>query len=151
MPLVVIDDDDDLVDARARRRHAGDPRQRASTSACCAKRAGARARIALLAIPERAGGGRDLARLRELNPALTILARAHSDAEVKHLLEHGADGAVMAERELAHSLAEMVMATPPYRGARRLPPAVAILIPSPPPLHRTAMPAIRLHPRPPCN
>ena len=29
----------------------------------------------------------------------------------------------MAERELAHSFAEMVMATPPYRGARHLPPA----------------------------
>ncbi|MBZ2733220.1 hypothetical protein IPS41_20125 [Xanthomonas perforans] len=41
--------------------------------------------------------------------------RAHSDAEVKHLLEHGADGAVLAERELAYSLAEMVMSTPPYR------------------------------------
>ncbi|MFB5204755.1 GTPase, partial [Stenotrophomonas sp. 3diitr2024] len=41
--------------------------------------------------------------------------RAHSDAEVKHLLEHGADGTVMTERELAYSLAEMVMSTPPYR------------------------------------
>ena len=29
----------------------------------------------------------------------------------------------MAERELAHSLAEMVLATPPYRGNRHLPPA----------------------------
>jgi CPA2 family monovalent cation:H+ antiporter-2 len=34
---------------------------------------------------------------------------------VKHLLRHGADGAVLAERELAHALAEMVLATPPYR------------------------------------
>ena len=50
---------------------------------------------------------------------MTLLARAHSDAEVKHLLEHGADGAVMAERELAYSLAEMVMSTPPYRALRR--------------------------------
>ncbi|HEY9400711.1 MAG TPA: cation:proton antiport protein, partial [Luteimonas sp.] len=56
--------------------------------------------------------------LKRLNPAITVLARAHSDAEVKHLLEHGADGAVLAERELAHSLAEMVMAMPPYRGLR---------------------------------
>ena len=43
---------------------------------------------------------------------MTILARAHSDAEVRHLLEHGADGAVLAERELAHSMAEMVMSAP---------------------------------------
>jgi len=59
-----------------------------------------------------------LAKLRAINPALTLLARAHSEGEVKHLLEHGADGAVLAERELAFSLAEMVMSTPPYRPQR---------------------------------
>ena len=59
-----------------------------------------------------------MAKLRAINPALTVLARAHSDAEVKHLLDHGADGAVLAERELAYSLAEMVMSTPPYRAMR---------------------------------
>ncbi|MDZ4046914.1 MAG: cation:proton antiport protein, partial [Pseudoxanthomonas sp.] len=58
------------------------------------------------------------AKLRAINPALTLLARAHSEVEVKHLLEHGADGAVLAERELAFSLAEMVMSTPPYRPQR---------------------------------
>ena len=47
-----------------------------------------------------------------------MLARAHSEAEVKHLLDHGADAAVLAERELAYSLADMVMATPPYRAPR---------------------------------
>ena len=51
--------------------------------------------------------------------ALPVLARAHSDAEVRHLLSHGADGAVMAERELAYSLAEMVMSTPTFRYASR--------------------------------
>src|SRR3546814_5225642 len=56
--------------------------------------------------------------LKALNPAVTMLARANSDTEVRHLLEHGADGAVLAERELADSLAEMVMATPRYRPAR---------------------------------
>ena len=57
-------------------------------------------------------------RLKALNPSITVLARAHSEAQVRHLLEHGADAAVLAERELAYSLAEMVMATPPYRAAR---------------------------------
>ena len=33
-------------------------------------------------------------------------------------VDHGADAAVLAERELAYSLADMVMATPPYRPAR---------------------------------
>ena len=56
-----------------------------------------------------------------MNPSITVLARAHSEAEVRHLLQHGADGAVLAERELAYSLAEMVLATPPYRPVRTEP------------------------------
>ena len=57
-------------------------------------------------------------RFKKINPDISVLARAHSEAEVKHLLEHGADAAVLAERELAYSLADMVMATPPYRAPR---------------------------------
>src|SRR5690606_740491 len=77
-----------------------------------------RAALAVFAIPNALEAGEAITRLKTVNPAITVLARAHSDAEVKHLLEHGADGAVLAERELAYSLAEMVMATPPYRPAR---------------------------------
>ncbi|MGK9522635.1 NAD-binding protein, partial [Salmonella enterica subsp. enterica] len=61
-----------------------------------------RARMALLAIPNALEAGEIVAALRAANPTLTVVARAHSDAGVRHLLEHGADGAVMAERELAH-------------------------------------------------
>ncbi len=61
-----------------------------------------------------------MAKPRALNPALVVFARAHGEAELKHLLEHGADGAVLAERELAHSMAEMALATPPYRGRSKL-------------------------------
>jgi CPA2 family monovalent cation:H+ antiporter-2 len=43
---------------------------------------------------------------------MTILARAHSDAEARHLLDNGADGTVVAERELAHAMAEMVLNDP---------------------------------------
>ena len=38
---------------------------------------------------------------------------------MKHLLEHCADGAIMAERELAYSLAEMIISTPTYRAMRK--------------------------------
>lgn len=72
------------------------------------------------AIPQPLEAGEALAKLRAINPSLTLLARAHSEAEVKHLLEHGADGAVLAERELAYSLAEMVMSTPPYSALRKV-------------------------------
>ncbi len=76
------------------------------------------ARLAILAIPRALEGGEVIAQLRKLNPEITVLARAHSEAEVKHLLAHGADAAVLAERELAHSLTDMVMSTPPYRAKR---------------------------------
>ena len=54
-----------------------------------------------------------------------MLARAHSQQGVDLLLRRGAEAAVLAERELAHSLAEMVMATPPYRTLRSQQPADA--------------------------
>jgi CPA2 family monovalent cation:H+ antiporter-2 len=114
IPLVVVEDDADNV---ARARAAGIPavRGNAASERVMQEAAPERARLAVFAIPQALEAGESIARLKRLNPAITVLARAHSDAEVRHLLEHGADGAVLAERELAHSLAEMVMATPPYR------------------------------------
>jgi CPA2 family monovalent cation:H+ antiporter-2 len=117
VPVLVIDDDGEHV----RRAHAaGIPALRGSAASdkVLAEAHPQTASIAILAIPQPLEAGETLAKLRALNPGLTLLARAHSDAEVKHLLRHGADGAVMAERELAHSLAEMVLATPPYRHLR---------------------------------
>ncbi|MET0550942.1 MAG: YbaL family putative K(+) efflux transporter [Xanthomonas sp.] len=117
VPVLVIDDNRDHVE----RAHAdGIPGIRGSAAAdrVLAEAHPEKAKIAILAIPQPLEAGEALAKLRALNPGLTLLARAHSDAEVKHLLDHGADGSVMAERELAYSLAEMVMATPPYRGMR---------------------------------
>ncbi len=117
VPLVVIDDNSDHV---ARAHDAGIPAIRGSAAAdrVLAEAHPERAKIAVLAIPQPLEAGEALAKLRAINPSLTLLARAHSEGEVKHLLEHGADGAVLAERELAFSLAEMVMSTPPYRVAR---------------------------------
>ncbi|MGH8074962.1 MAG: YbaL family putative K(+) efflux transporter [Lysobacter sp.] len=124
IPLVVVDDEELLID---RARAAGIPaiRGNAVNERVLAEARPETAHTAMLAIPNTLEAGEIIAKLREINPSLTIVARAHSDAELKHLLDHGADAAVMAERELAHSLAEMVMATPPYRGDHHLPPAVA--------------------------
>lgn len=117
VPVLVIDDNGDHV---AKAHAAGIPGIRGSAAAdrVLAEARPAQAKIAILPIPQPLEAGEALAKLRALNPSLTLLARAHSDAEVKHLLEHGADGAVLAERELAYSLAEMVMSTPPYRALR---------------------------------
>ena len=117
VPLIVIDDNGDHV---ARAHDAGIPAIRGSAAAdkVLAEAHPERAKIAVLAIPQPLEAGEALAKLRAINPGLTLLARAHSEGEVKHLLSHGADGAVLAERELAFSLAEMVMSTPPYRPQR---------------------------------
>ena len=117
VPVLVIDDNGDHV---AKAHAAGIPGIRGSAAAdrVLAEARPEQAKIAILAIPQPLEAGEALAKLRALNPSLTLLARAHSDAEVKHLLEHGADGAVLTERELAYSLAEMVMSTPPYRALR---------------------------------
>jgi len=114
VPVMIIDDNKEHV---AEAHAAGLPgiRGSAASDKVLAEAHPERAKIAVLAIPQPLEAGETLAKLRAINPNLTLLARAHSDAEVKHLLEHGADGTVMAERELAYSLAEMVMATPPYR------------------------------------
>ncbi len=120
VPLVVIEGEDHMVE---RSRALGIPtvRGNAANDRVLHEARPERAQTAMVAIPNALEAGEIIARLRQIKPDITILARAHSDAEVKHLLEHGADGAVMAERELAHSLAEMVLATPHFRGAASLP------------------------------
>ena len=91
--------------------------------------------LAIFAIPQALEAGEAIERMKAINPAITVLARAHSDGEVRHLLEHGADGAVLAERELAYSLAEMVMSTPPFRPVR--PGSTAMVRPFPEAVLRT--------------
>lgn len=111
VPVVVIDADGELV----QKAHAdGFPAIRGNAAAAdrLAALTPATSSHAVIAIPQALEAGEVIARLRAANPAMIILARAHSDAEMRHLLAKGADGAVLAERELAYSMAEMVMATP---------------------------------------
>ena len=117
VPLVVIEDDADLVE-QARAHGLPAIYGNAANKRVMLEAAPQRAKLAVFAIPQALEAGETIARLKAANPAITVLARAHSEAQVRHLLEHGADAAVLAERELAYSLAEMVMSTPPYRPAR---------------------------------
>ena len=117
VPLVVIDDDADLVE---KARDDGYPaiRGNAANTRVLDEAAPENASLVILAIPQPLEAGEVVARLRALRPDMTILARAHSEGEVRHLLEHGADGAVLAEKELAHSMAEMALSAPPFRKHR---------------------------------
>mgnify|MGYP000732906907 CR=1 FL=1 len=61
----------------------------------------AEAQLLFVAIPNVFEAGQIIAKARAANPALRIVARAHSDEEVEHLRTNGADEIVMGERELA--------------------------------------------------
>ncbi|MGG7518921.1 YbaL family putative K(+) efflux transporter [Allorhizobium undicola] len=60
-----------------------------------------------IAIPNAFEAGQIAAQARRLNPGLRIIARAHSDAEVEHLTELGADNVVLGEREIALAMARL--------------------------------------------
>ena len=103
VPLLVIDSEARNI-ARARERgieaitgNAADPEviEAANLPA---------ARCLLVAIPDAFEGGQVVQQGRALNAGLKIVARAHSDAEVEHLMKHGATEVVMAEHEIAKAM-----------------------------------------------
>ena len=61
----------------------------------------AAARWLFVAIPDGFEAGQVVEQAKALNPSLKVVARAHSDAEVAHLRQMGADSIIMGEREIA--------------------------------------------------
>ncbi|MGH6736898.1 MAG: YbaL family putative K(+) efflux transporter [Methyloceanibacter sp.] len=66
------------------------------------------ARCLLVAIPNAFEGGQVVEQTRALNPTLPIIARAHSEAEIDHLIKLGANLVVMGEHEIAKAMIEDV-------------------------------------------
>jgi CPA2 family monovalent cation:H+ antiporter-2 len=60
----------------------------------------------VVAIPEAFEAGQIVQQARAANANIRIIARAHSDAEVKHLQGLGADTVIMGEREIARGMIE---------------------------------------------
>ena len=124
-PLLVIDDAARNI-ARAREMgleaitgNAADPNviQAANLAA---------ARCLLVAIPDAFEGGQVVQQGRQINPALAIVARAHSDDEVEHLKKHGATDVIMAEHEIAKAMiADIPPPAPPSPQEPVSPPAAA--------------------------
>ena len=54
--------------------------------------------------------GQFVERARALNPALVIVARAHSDVEVEYLQKLGADETIMGERETGNAMVSRAVA-----------------------------------------
>ncbi|HJQ58942.1 MAG TPA: YbaL family putative K(+) efflux transporter [Vineibacter sp.] len=65
------------------------------------------ARHLIVAIPNAFEAGQIVEQSRTANPALQIIARAHSDAEIEHLTGLGANVVIMGEREIARGMIEV--------------------------------------------
>ena len=101
-PLLVIED---AQDAFEQARASGEAIHGNAADDRILKAANLRdARLLLVAIPNAFEAGQIVQQARAANPALEIVARAHFDAEVEHLLQHGADTVIMGEREIARSM-----------------------------------------------
>jgi CPA2 family monovalent cation:H+ antiporter-2 len=104
-PLLVIEDGADIVEGLRGKNidvisgnAAEDPVLEAANLA--------KARVLIVAIPNGFEAGQIVEQARAANPDLDIIARAHFDAEVDHLLQHGANTVVMGEREIARTILE---------------------------------------------
>ncbi|MBL8663593.1 MAG: Kef family K(+) transporter [Candidatus Odyssella sp.] len=71
------------------------------------------ARLLFVAIPIAFEAGQVIEQARRANPTLSIIARAHFDAEVAHLAGLGANAVVMGEREIAAAMVREAFPPPP--------------------------------------
>jgi CPA2 family monovalent cation:H+ antiporter-2 len=67
------------------------------------------ARFLISAIPNPFESGNLIESARAANPALDIIARAHSDAEIEYLTKLGANKIIMGEREIARGISEHIV------------------------------------------
>ena len=105
--LFVIDERDEVVEAV---RAKGGRAEMGTAPAVLAAANLIDAEALVVAIPEVFEAGQIVEQARAANPKLIIIARGHSDAEAKHLLECGASGVVQGAEEIAHAMIEQ------YRG-----------------------------------
>jgi CPA2 family monovalent cation:H+ antiporter-2 len=110
-PLIVFEEDAEAIEAARRDEaevvsgNAADPEVLALANLRAARRL-------FVTIPEPFEAGQVVAQARAANPALEVVARAHSDGAVAHLTALGAKLTVMGEREIATSMLEHARARP---------------------------------------
>jgi len=108
LPFLVIEDADKTI-ARLKADEIETVTGNAANADVFAAANAAGARRLILAIPNAFEAGHIVLRARAANPAIEIIARAHSDAEVEHLTGLGANTVIMGEREIARGIVEQVV------------------------------------------
>jgi CPA2 family monovalent cation:H+ antiporter-2 len=118
VPMFVIEDDEDRVEELRQLGVEAVAGNAAVLEVIQAANLGA-ARCLLVAIPDAFEGGQVVQQARLINPTLLIVARAHSEEEIGHLKQHGADIVVMGEHEIAKSMLDNAVPTLPAGQAAR--------------------------------
>ncbi|MDI4659272.1 NAD-binding protein, partial [Xanthobacter autotrophicus] len=108
LPFLVVEDQDDRVDELRRSDIEVIDANAASPAAITAANVAGAKRL-ILAIPDGFEASGVLRKARQLNPGIEIIARAHSDAEVEHLRQGGANFIIMGEREVARGMLAHVL------------------------------------------
>jgi len=106
--LVVIEEDDGKIEAARAAGHEvieGNATDKRVLLAAGVERASA----LLIAVPEGFEGGAIAEKGRALKPAIRVVARAHSEAEVAHLNKFGVTDVVLGERVLAARMMELAV------------------------------------------
>ena len=105
--VALVESDRELLDAARALGIAGVLGNAASADALAAANT-ATARAVVVAIAQTIEAGQAIEHARALNPGIAVIARAHTDHEIDYLLAHGADAAIMGEREIARGMVESI-------------------------------------------
>jgi len=108
LPFLVIEDQEDRVEELRRSGIEVIDANAASPAAITAANMAGATRL-ILAIPDGFEASGVLRKARQMNPGIEIIARAHSDAEVEHLRQGGANFIIMGEREVARGMLAHVL------------------------------------------
>ncbi|MCG5237004.1 YbaL family putative K(+) efflux transporter [Xanthobacter oligotrophicus] len=108
LPFLVVEDQDDRVEELRRSEIEVIDANAASPAAITAANVAGATRL-ILAIPDGFEASGVLRKARQMNPGIEIIARAHSDAEVEHLRQGGANFIIMGEREVARGMLAHVL------------------------------------------
>jgi monovalent cation:H+ antiporter-2, CPA2 family len=107
LPFLVIEDADPAIKNLLHREIATVVGNAAKPEILAAANLAVASRV-VIAIPNAFEAGQVVKQAKAANPTVTIIARAHSDAEVEYLTSLGAEMVIMGEREIARGINQLL-------------------------------------------